>query len=173
MLFRSAPNLARARLSKELVPILLQEHNITNAADTLFYLCGPFAYMRMTILALEEANIDTTNIRKENFNTDVITRIVAPPDTEAHTVHLLQPGKNRSFTVQYPDTILKAAKKQGIEIPYSCENGICGSCAALCRSGRVWHRNNEVLTEEELEKGLILTCVGYPVGGDITIDFAR
>jgi ring-1,2-phenylacetyl-CoA epoxidase subunit PaaE len=36
--------------------------------------------------------------------------------------------------------------------------------------GQVWHSNNEVLTEMEIEKGLILTCTGFPVGGGVILE---
>ncbi|MFL5771700.1 MAG: 2Fe-2S iron-sulfur cluster-binding protein [Flavisolibacter sp.] len=70
----------------------------------------------------------------------------------------------------YPDTILQSAKKAGITLPYSCETGRCGNCAARCVHGKVWLSYNEVLTEKELEKGLTLTCVGHPVGGDVILN---
>ncbi len=72
--------------------------------------------------------------------------------------------------VRYPDSILKTAKKQGILLPYSCEAGRCGNCAAKCIKGNIWHSYNEVLTETELKKGLVLTCVGHPVGGDAELE---
>jgi Flavodoxin reductases (ferredoxin-NADPH reductases) family 1 len=168
-LFSTAPNLSRARLNKELVPVLLAENNI-DISNSLFYICGPFAYMRMVLLALEEAGVPVTAIRKENFNTDVITRILQPPDTGPHEVTILRKGGTYRFSMQYPDTILKAAARHNVSLPYSCENGICGSCMAHCTTGRVWHRNNEVLTDAELQKGMILTCVGYPIGGNITLE---
>ncbi|MBS1562920.1 MAG: 2Fe-2S iron-sulfur cluster binding domain-containing protein, partial [Bacteroidetes bacterium] len=59
----------------------------------------------------------------------------------------------------------------GIALPYSCEAGRCGSCAATCTKGKVWMSYNEVLLDEELAKGRILTCTGYPVGGDIELEY--
>lgn len=168
-LFSTASDLSRARLNKELVPILLAEYNI-DTGNSLFYICGPFVYMRMVILALEEANVPAASIRKENFNTDVITQIQRPPDTGPHEVTILRKGGTYRFSMQYPDTILKAAARHNVSLPYSCENGICGTCMAHCTSGRVWHRNNEVLTDAELQRGMILTCVGYPIGGNITLE---
>ena len=56
-------------------------------------------------------------------------------------------------------------------MPYSCEAGRCGNCVARCTKGLVWHSYNEVLTEKELKNGLVLTCVGYPVGGDVDLEF--
>lgn len=168
-LFSTASDLSRARLNKELVPILLSEHNI-DAHNSLFYLCGPFVYMRMVLLALEEAGVPAGAVRKENFNTDVITQIQQPPDTGPHEVTIVRKGGTYRFSMQYPDTILKAAARHNVSLPYSCENGICGTCIARCTRGRVWHRNNEVLTDAELQKGMILTCVGYPIGGNITLE---
>jgi ring-1,2-phenylacetyl-CoA epoxidase subunit PaaE len=71
--------------------------------------------------------------------------------------------------VQYPDSILQAAKKESISLPYSCEVGRCGNCAAKCIKGKVWLSYNEVLTEKDIQKGLTLTCVGHPVGGDVIL----
>ncbi|RYE25442.1 MAG: ferredoxin--NADP reductase [Sphingobacteriales bacterium] len=166
-LFSTASDLTRARLSKTLLPDILQE--LQHDGKTLYYLCGPFPYMRMVMLGLEEAGIPADSIRKENFNTSIITSIIKPPDEDAHQVNLHFNQKDYQFTTQYPDTILKSAKKNGIPLPYSCENGICGTCVAQCTGGHIWHRNNEVLTDEELQKGLVLTCVAYPVGGDVSI----
>jgi ring-1,2-phenylacetyl-CoA epoxidase subunit PaaE len=74
------------------------------------------------------------------------------------------------FIVQYPDTILQAAKKIKLSLPFSCETGKCGTCVARCISGKIWHSNNEVLTEEDLSKGLILTCTGHPQSDDVDLE---
>jgi ring-1,2-phenylacetyl-CoA epoxidase subunit PaaE len=164
-------NLKRARLSKELLPVLLKEYASAPIAQILFYICGPFSYMRMATLSLEENSIDSNNIRKENFNTnDRQIKAVEPPDKAAHTVTLNHDGNTYSCEVQYPDSILQAAKKQGISLPYSCEVGRCGSCAARCTSGKVWLSYNEVLMDMDLKHGAILTCTGHPVDGDVVIE---
>ena len=164
-------DLKRARLSKELLPMLLNEYVRVPVEQILFYICGPFAYMRMATLSLEENGIDSNNIRKENFNTkDRQVKAVEPPDKATHTVTLNHDGKTYNFPVQYPDSILQAAKKQGISLPYSCEVGRCGSCAARCTIGKVWLSYNEVLMDMDLRHGSILTCTGHPVGGDVVIE---
>jgi ring-1,2-phenylacetyl-CoA epoxidase subunit PaaE len=78
-------------------------------------------------------------------------------------------GISKRFRIDYPDSILQAAKKKDILLPYSCEVGRCGSCAAKCVSGEVWHSYNEVLMANDLKNGIILTCVGHPINGDVTI----
>lgn len=164
------PNLLRARLNRELVAELLEHHIGNDLGSALFYICGPVNYMRMCTYALQELGVNPAQIKKEDFVTDKkkVYRL-APPDKEQHTVTLNYHGKEYQFKVQYPDTILRAAKKEGIELPYSCEVGSCGNCAAYCTHGTVWLSNNEVLTENELKVGLTLTCVGYPVFGDVKL----
>ncbi len=170
-LYSSSFNLSRARLSKQLLPVLMQEYITGEKEQLLCYTCGPYAYMRMVVYALEEYGIPHDQIRRENFNTVVKPNIVAlPPDKDAHRVTILHSGEKHELVCQYPDTILKAAKKGGLNLPYSCETGRCGSCAARCISGKVWLSYNEVLPDMDLRHGSILTCTGYPVGGDVVIE---
>jgi ferredoxin-NADP reductase len=170
-LFSGTQNLERARLSKWLLAILLKAYTKAPADSTLFYICGPFDYMRMATIALLENKVPLHNIRKENFTTLQPELKIPPPDIDRHAVEIHIGGKIYSIDTQYPHTILQAAKKAGIKLPYSCEAGRCGSCAATCTSGRVWMSYNEVLLDEEIDKGKVLTCVGYPVGGAVIIDY--
>ncbi len=170
-LFSNSFNLARARLNKALVRQILGEYATEDISQLLFYVCGPFEYMRMAIYALEEHGVNDNHIRKENFN--VTERPVlqsAPADISPHKVTIIHNGHQQTIISEYPDTILKSAKKAGISLPYSCEVGRCGSCAARCTIGKVWHSYNEVLMDTDLRHGSILTCTAYPVDGDITIE---
>lgn len=170
-LYSTSFDLARARLSKALLPVFLKEYATAPKEKMLFYICGPFSYMRMAILALEEQGIDNAQIKKENFNTNDRQIIrTEPQDKTMHRVRIKMDNKEYSFSVQYPDTILQAAKKNGIALPYSCEVGRCGSCAARCIQGKVWLSYNEVLMDTDLAHGSILTCVGHPVDGDVVIE---
>ncbi|MFI5196115.1 MAG: 2Fe-2S iron-sulfur cluster binding domain-containing protein [Chitinophagales bacterium] len=74
------------------------------------------------------------------------------------------------FPVQYPDTILQAAKKHGLALPYSCEVSLCSSYTAICTKGEVWLSNNKALMDIDLWYGGVLTCVGYPIDGDVSIE---
>ena len=168
-LYSNAPNLGRAHLHKELLEIFLERYRQVAPEQLLCYVCGPLNYMRMCTYALRESAVPAANIRKENFSTDKPATLALPPDTDQHTVTLHYQQQQYRLTVQYPTTILQAAKLTGLMLPYSCEAGKCGNCVARCTSGRVWHSYNEVLTDKDLAQGFILTCVGYPVGGDVVL----
>lgn len=169
--FSNRQDLMSARLSKTTLGILLEARMKGNPERTLAYLCGPFDYMRMAAIVLQYRGIPAENIRREVFTPDVIKSKTPPPDTSKRHVTIHIRGRVHELDVQYPATILSAARTAGIELPYSCESGRCGSCIAACTKGKVWMRYNEVLTDREVEKGRVLVCQSFPVGGDITIDY--
>ena len=172
-LFSSSADLLRARLNRDLFFEFLYADNV-DVDTTLFYTCGPVAYMRMVIYLLEEFGVDEKQIRKEDFIPfSANPKRNIPPDTGSYFVTVHSNDETFRFKVNYPDTILRAAKKQNIILPYSCENGRCGNCAARCIKGKVWMSNNEVLTDADQAKGLTLTCVGHPVNGDVELDLSQ
>lgn len=168
-LFSNSSNLIRARLGKWLLEQLLKEYIATAYSKCLFFLCGPFDYMRMATIVLQTEGTPPENIRKENFAAIKPRFVFEPPDKAAHQVHLEFNGHTYNFTAQYPDSILQSAKKAGIRLPYSCESGQCGTCVATCISGKTWMKNNEVLVDAEVNKGRTLTCTAFPIEGDVSL----
>ena len=70
----------------------------------------------------------------------------------------------RAFEVQRDETILAAAIRQGVGLPYGCKDGACGSCKSRLQSGRVIHGAHQLkaLSLAEEEAGLVLTCCATP-----------
>ncbi|MEO7444643.1 MAG: iron-sulfur cluster-binding domain-containing protein [Ferruginibacter sp.] len=152
--------------------LLLQEKlsRESQFEKSLNYICGPWAYMQLVTFAISRVSTNA-KIIKENFSTLPRLTLPKPPDTEAHQVTIHYRENMYNITVQYPDNILSAALKNNIMLPYSCRAGRCSSCMATCTSGKIWMAYNEVLVDEEIEKGRILTCQGYPVENDAVIRF--
>lgn len=168
-LFSNNFDVYNGRLSNWLLQQLLKQYMIATVADTLFYMCGPFEYMQMINITLLNEGIPPGNIKKENFST--LPRLVkpVPPDTAVHTVTVHWNNQVSEIKVQYPNSILAVAKLAGIDIPFSCEAGRCGSCVATCTKGKIWMAYNEVLMDDEIAKGRILCCQAYPLEGDAAI----
>ena len=68
-------------------------------------------------------------------------------------------------------TILETLLDENIDAPHSCLGGICSTCIARVKSGKAEMSENQILTEEEIEEGLILTCQAYPKSSSIEIDY--
>ncbi|WP_317897823.1 flavin reductase family protein [Aurantibacillus circumpalustris] len=167
-LFSDNNDLYNKRLSKWLLEQLLQEYLGRNIENALFYLSGPHDYMQTVEITLR-IQVPKEKIIKENFSSFPRLILPEPPDKNSHHVKIHLNEKVHTIRVQYPKSILAAAKEQNIELPYSCEAGRCSSCVATCTKGKVWMAYNEVLVEKEIEKGRILVCQSFPIDGDAEI----
>ncbi|MEO6490489.1 MAG: iron-sulfur cluster-binding domain-containing protein [Ferruginibacter sp.] len=167
-LYSNIYDVLKSRLSNWLLEEILKERLTVDPEKALFYLCGPFEYMRMANITLLN-HLPTKNIIKENFNNLPRLIIPKPPDTNEHNVLIHFNEQEYSLNVQYPSSILASAKAKNIALPYSCEAGRCGSCVATCTKGKVWMAYNEVLLDEEIEKGRVLLCQAFPIDGDAEI----
>jgi ring-1,2-phenylacetyl-CoA epoxidase subunit PaaE len=139
--------------------------------ETRFYLCGPPDFMRMVHITLRTLGFPDEAIRREHFTVGYVPP--APPVFDATPKRVVIRAEiDREFFVTWPDSILTAAIRQGIPLPYSCRAGRCSSCVARCLAGRVRMSSNEVLTDKDIARGLVLTCVGY-AETDVELTYER
>lgn len=171
-LFSNSNDILSKRLSRWLLDQLIPKYLGGKSGYTEYYLCGPFEYMQMAEITLR-MYAPAKNIHKEDFSTLPRLRKPEPPDKDKHAVTLELGNDSYTIDVQYPDNVLSAAKRAGIELPYSCEAGRCGSCIASCSSGKMWMAYNEILTDREVEAGRILVCQSYPVGGNAVVVYDK
>ena len=75
-------------------------------------------------------------------------------------------SSGKTFTVNEGESILSAALRQGVMLPYSCKNGTCGSCKGLLESGEVHYPYHppQALEEAETEENAALMCQAEPLG---------
>lgn len=170
-IFSSGKDMLKARLNNSLIADILKKYQRDNWSNTYFYLCGPFEYMDTVSITLLTEAIPGKNIRKENFSSFRPEIKKRPPDSDQHQVSIFIGSHQYEIKVQYPDSILQSALAAGVPLPYSCQSGQCGSCTAICVTGKIWMAYNEVLTEKELDQSMVLTCTGFPVSGDVSIKF--
>ena len=70
----------------------------------------------------------------------------------------------RTFTVDEDETVLEAAIRQGIQLPYGCKNGACGSCKGKVLEGRIEHGDHSQSALSTLDEtaGATLLCCAHP-----------
>ena len=126
---------------------------------------------------LTERGVDPRHIHHEIFHVDDGTR------TEAHgrrrrrcaaeatvTVNL----DGRTTVIPMPsreETILDATLRARPDAPYSCTNGVCGTCRARLVSGEVRMDRNYALEPEEVAAGIVLACQSHPVTDAVSLDY--
>ena len=90
--------------------------------------------------------------------------------TEAQEVTVVYEGEEYTFTVEPESSILHTALALDIDLPYSCQSGICTACMGRCTSGKVRLDEEDTLTDSELKEGYVLTCVGHPLTPNVKIE---
>lgn len=80
-----------------------------------------------------------------------------------HKVTISNSGQH--FDVMPGESILDAARRQGIRLPYGCTEGACGACIYTIIRGRVEYPGGQpfALLDEDIAAGKGLCCVGHPV----------
>jgi len=79
-----------------------------------------------------------------------------------YTVEIRHQGQTHTITVPEDKTILETALNQGIDLPSSCQAGVCTTCAGLILEGEVDQTDGMGVSPDLQEKGYALLCVAYP-----------
>lgn len=174
--FSNSKNLMTARLNKFYIDKLLKEHLVFDRNDAVFYTCGPIIYMDLCRITLLGMGFDFTQIKRETFvlpedevdEDDSTEKVV---DKNTYSVVLNFRGEVHHLDIPWPKRILDVALEHKIKLPYSCRGGVCSTCVANCTKGNVRMDYNEVLTDDELERGRVLVCTGHPTENGTTIEW--
>jgi ring-1,2-phenylacetyl-CoA epoxidase subunit PaaE len=94
------------------------------------------------------------------------TQIAAP-----HHLSLVVRGIRTELDLDDNTTVLEAGLAAGLDLPFSCRDGVCATCRAHLDEGEVRMAANYALEPWELERGFVLTCQSRPVSPRITIDY--
>jgi ring-1,2-phenylacetyl-CoA epoxidase subunit PaaE len=137
------------------------------------FVCGPEAMTLEVRDALIELGVDADHIHLELFGSHV-QRVVRPhtlrPE-DAVKLDIVLGGIRRSIDGDPDDTVLDAASAAGLDVPFSCTGGVCGTCRARVVAGSVEMAVNYALQPWELDAGFVLTCQSRPTTPVVTIDY--
>ncbi|AOW08688.1 ferredoxin--NADP reductase [Flavobacterium gilvum] len=136
-----------------------------------FYLCGPEDMINSVSSVLKEKNVKDSAIKFELFKTSSHENTIQEALVGHSKITVLVDDEETTFEMSLKQTILEAALKQGVDAPYSCQGGICSSCLARVTEGAALMRKNSILSDSEIEEGLILTCQAHPTTPTIRVDY--
>jgi len=157
------------RLNTDKVEKLVKQQVRFNLTDAEFYLCGPFAYMRMIRFDLVYMGVDRSKIRRENFVLETVPVKSGITSFPPQNIKIKYRGELHDITVGENSSILQAALQNNIPLPYSCRGGVCSTCMVKCTGGKVEMVKNDVLTDADIAQGWILTCTGHPLDDGVVI----
>jgi ring-1,2-phenylacetyl-CoA epoxidase subunit PaaE len=98
--------------------------------------------------------------------------VAGAADTGTAEVTVLVDGRRRSFTMKmHEETVLDAAARAGVELPFSCRAGVCSTCRTKVIRGEVVMAQNYALEEWELEQGYVLACQSHVRSPTLELDY--
>ena len=165
-----AENALFGRIEKSAVNFVLKNKHKELEFDK-FYLCGPEEMINIVSDVLKEQNVKDSAIKFELFASSSAENNIEKSLSGHSKITIMVDDEETTFEMSQKQTVLDAALKQGIDAPYSCQGGICSSCLARVTSGTAEMTKNSILTDKEIESGLILTCQAHPTSESIYIDY--
>ena len=163
----------RAKVA-EFLRVLVPAEGISHA-----YICGPFQMNEEAEAALLGAGVPEERIHIERFGiaqqagqVGAVVHEARPEDAERALVVIIRDGFRREidFTRDQP-SILDAARSAGLEVPFSCTSGVCGTCRARLQEGQVRMERNFALDRKDVEAGFVLTCQAHPTTERVVLSF--
>jgi len=159
----------------EFLQVLVPPQGIAHA-----YVCGPFQMNDEAEAALLAAGVPEERIHIERFGiahkpggqVGAVLHQSHASDAAKARITVVRDGLQRDFLFSREQpSILDAASAAGLEVPYSCTSGVCGTCRAKLVEGKVRMERNFALDKKEVAAGYILTCQAHPLTEHVVLSF--
>jgi ring-1,2-phenylacetyl-CoA epoxidase subunit PaaE len=144
------------------------------------YICGPFTMNDEAEAALLAAGVPEERIHIERFGiaqpgagqVGAVVHEAQPGDAAQARIVIVRDGLQREITFSREQaSILDAASDAGLEVPFSCTSGVCGTCRAKLVEGQVRMERNFALDKKEVAAGFVLTCQAHPTTERVVLSF--
>jgi ring-1,2-phenylacetyl-CoA epoxidase subunit PaaE len=161
----------KGRINEGMSVVMLKQSGV-NLQNADFYLCGPAEMTEQVKKGLRVLRISEDRIHHELFNTShTFTESDDDEDTlKPQLVTIKYEGKSYQTIVKPHQTILEAFLDEDIDLPYSCQAGMCTACLGKCTAGKIRMDEEDGLTDNEVKQGYILTCVSHPLSSDVVVE---
>jgi ring-1,2-phenylacetyl-CoA epoxidase subunit PaaE len=153
-----------------------------------YFVCGPGHMVDQVREAVKVLNRDAP-VRFERFTATpprtrtpgdsdsmpkahAATAVEAPAPQILSTVSIVMDGRLRSFPMAAGDvSVLEAAERAGLELPFSCRSGICATCRAKIVGGAAVMAHNIALEPWEIDAGFVLCCQARPTTATLDLSY--
>ena len=169
--------LFNGRLDAEKLETLATRGLIDPPRYDAIYICGPQPMIEAASSAMQDLGADAGRIRFELFTPadgapPVASARAEDVRAEGVSVTVVLDGARRSFVLEPGDGgVIPAAARAGLDLPYSCANGMCATCRCKLADGSATMTQNFSLEPWEQEAGFVLACQVVPESERITLDF--
>jgi ring-1,2-phenylacetyl-CoA epoxidase subunit PaaE len=147
------------------------KNNIAVNNSQKFYLCGPEGMINTVNGILTEKGVEASKVLLELFTASEVKTTSTSTNEGDSNITILVDEEETTLVMSQKQTILEAALANDLDVPYSCQGGVCSSCICRVTEGAATMRQNNILTDNEVAEGLVLSCQAEPTSTSIKVDF--
>ena len=130
-------------------------------SETVIYTCGPESMMRAVEQAAESAHI---KVHLERFS-------ALPIDTgQDNNFQVEISSTGAVYTIEEGDSIIDVLLEEGVEVDYSCLEGVCGACITAVIEGSIEHRDSILSEKEQVSNKVMCVCVSRASSAKLVLD---
>ena len=138
------------------------------------YLCGPGEMIDAASASLKALGFPAENIYSERFSSDGVQHAspAREPMPEGAKIEVILDGTRQGFVLDDTDlSVVTAAARAGMELPWSCKGGMCCTCRCRVLEGEAEMAVNYSLEQWEIDAGFTLACQARPTTDKLVLDF--
>ncbi|MFT6940590.1 MAG: ring-1,2-phenylacetyl-CoA epoxidase subunit PaaE [Cyclobacteriaceae bacterium] len=161
------------RPDEALVAQLMTDLSVT--ATTEIFLCGPQPMMDVFQAGMNKAGIGADQIKLESFvagKTSPAEKGKSAKDAASNDAEVTITLNDEEYvlTLDKSKAILEQALEKELDMPYSCQSGLCTACRGKCVEGEVSVDEAMGLSADEIAQGYVLTCVGKALSDRVKVE---
>jgi ring-1,2-phenylacetyl-CoA epoxidase subunit PaaE len=171
--------LFEGRITPEKLELLLKNFPDISTQESTYFICGPTEMIKGIASYLKNSKkVPSLQIMYEYYttpddeaNTEMSDEFKAIPNIESMVTVIIDDDEYSFHLNSKKNSILDQALKEKLPIPFACKGGVCCTCKAQVLGGEVFMEKNFALTEDEVEKGFVLTCQSHPTTNVVMLNY--
>lgn len=171
--------LFEGRISAEKLEKLFERFTDINVQESTFFICGPTEMIKdISDYLKKEKKVPSLQVMYEYYsapdeegNAEMSEEFKAIPNLESMVTVIIDDDEYSFHLNSKKNSILDEAIKEKLPVPFACKGGVCCTCKAQVLEGEVFMEKNFALTEDEVEKGFVLTCQCHPTTNVVMLNY--
>ena len=171
--------LFEGRIGPQKLEALLQHFPEIPASETTFFICGPTEMIKEVSNYLKnDKKVPSLQVMYEYYaapddeeNSERSEEFKKIPNIESFVTLIIDDDEYSIHLNSKKESILDKGLKENLPLPFACKGGVCCTCKAQVLEGEVFMEKNFALTEEEVERGMVLTCQCHPTTNVVMLTY--
>lgn len=171
--------LFEGRISAEKLAQIFERFPEIPAPESTYFICGPAEMIKdISGFLKNEVKVPSLQIMYEYYaapddgeNAEMSDEFKAIPNLESMVTLIIDDDEYSFHLNSKKRSILDQALHDKLPVPFACKGGVCCTCKAQVMEGEVFMEKNFALTEEEVERGFVLTCQCHPTTNVVMLNY--